>query len=372
MSEKSFRNIDSLGSLSRAAVLGATLMLATVVAPQRLRAQQVVVTHQSELNVSDAQPTDSESHPFTYADSIRYDVLTGTSAPVLRRWDVLDSAFSVYAQVTSGGMHNYQFVNNTAGGAAIAAFSIPALPTKQDTLSFLLVRRGADFVFRDATLNGHNTAPIGTDSVLFGATANLPNDASTRIASLHRLANDTINGQFFDNRNFPVEWGNFSAYATGNNIITSWDGSTLENVEKFTVVAKNLATNEEIREDTVPSSNGQVSFAAGEGTYLVYIQSVDFNGEIGQSPTKEVVVKSQETFVIYPNPVNESLNVEFSGDNMSNVPYEIYDVNGRLVDLGKINSAANEINTTKLVKGMYVIHVTGKNGETVERKFVKQ
>ncbi|WP_312994388.1 reprolysin-like metallopeptidase [Chryseobacterium flavum] len=70
---------------------------------------------------------------------------------------------------------------------------------------------------------------------------------------------------------------------------------------------------------------------------------------------------------LYPNPVNDILNVTKVSDKAT---YKIYSAAGQLVDSGNINSG--KINVSALVKGGYVITIDEKGQDQFRSKFIKK
>lgn len=73
-------------------------------------------------------------------------------------------------------------------------------------------------------------------------------------------------------------------------------------------------------------------------------------------------------FIIYPNPVSNSLNIQT--DNPHKTEYFIYDLSGRLLQNGSF-SQSKMIDLKNLVKGVYFVQLQMPEG-LVSKKFVKQ
>jgi len=95
--------------------------------------------------------------------------------------------------------------------------------------------------------------------------------------------------------------------------------------------------------------NGVFSAVAGTGQTCV-LNNPDFNSD---------------DFVVYPNPVKNILNVTI----LTDVDYEIYDVQGRIVTDIKYNS--NAIDVSNLSQGIYLIKITSED-KTILKKFMKE
>ena len=63
-------------------------------------------------------------------------------------------------------------------------------------------------------------------------------------------------------------------------------------------------------------------------------------------------VESKERYNVYPNPVNEFLNITYEGFSIVN--YKIYDITGRIIDSGILN---NQIAFKNFAPGMYMLEL---------------
>jgi hypothetical protein len=81
-----------------------------------------------------------------------------------------------------------------------------------------------------------------------------------------------------------------------------------------------------------------------------------------------------ENFRLYPNPTENSINVEIALDGVSNVQYMMTDVSGRIVRLANKQNVQNEVVTfglTDLAPGVYFMTIKTNKGTTTQR-FIKQ
>lgn len=75
---------------------------------------------------------------------------------------------------------------------------------------------------------------------------------------------------------------------------------------------------------------------------------------------------------VYPNPVDNELNIKTSSDSILNSMAMIYDVSGKLVQKGFITNENVSLNVGKLSKGIYVINFIKDNKNISSLKFIKQ
>ena len=72
---------------------------------------------------------------------------------------------------------------------------------------------------------------------------------------------------------------------------------------------------------------------------------------------------------LYPNPVNDFLNITIKGNTSSN--YAIYNLAGKLIQEMTMLPASNQINIKSLKSGIYFIHLN-TNQKTTIHKIVKK
>ena len=109
--------------------------------------------------------------------------------------------------------------------------------------------------------------------------------------------------------------------------------------------------------------------AAGNRTKRVVII---FNHKNAQVDT--VFNKEEEglSVAIFPNPVSETLNLEFFGDmTESKIGYEVFTNSGQLIEKEEVVSNVSAIDFSRLAVGMYVLRLK-INDKYKEYKIVKQ
>jgi len=80
-------------------------------------------------------------------------------------------------------------------------------------------------------------------------------------------------------------------------------------------------------------------------------------------------ISAKDEFIIYPNPASSSLNLQLPQSSLLN-EYTIFDVTGKKLMSGSVNTSASAINISGLAAGTYIIKLNG--GQTQATKmFVK-
>jgi hypothetical protein len=108
-------------------------------------------------------------------------------------------------------------------------------------------------------------------------------------------------------------------------------------------------------------------------TYCMLISFDDSTG--GTDSTASVLTYKELTAAIYPNPVNDNLNVQL---NTTNGPVKIFIYNavGELILTEQFNtqSGLNTIDVTALSQGLYILHITeiGDTQRQLQKKFYKE
>ncbi len=99
----------------------------------------------------------------------------------------------------------------------------------------------------------------------------------------------------------------------------------------------------------------------GDADTDIYLVKTDENGEVPSGISK---LTKNTDIKIYPNPVNDFLNIETNFNEITN--YTIKNISGQKVQNGQVNSS---INVTNLEEGIYFIEIINNN-KTYTNKFV--
>ena len=84
-----------------------------------------------------------------------------------------------------------------------------------------------------------------------------------------------------------------------------------------------------------------------------------------------IVENQSDKILIYPNPVNDNLNIEFIGNISDAKTIEIMDISGRIVAKQSVNNVPNiRINTSQLQAGSYFVLIRSSQG-VVRKQFIK-
>ena len=143
----------------------------------------------------------------------------------------------------------------------------------------------------------------------------------------------------------------------------------------------------------IPSTGGwqnwttvshNVTITAGTYNFGVYAQAGGWNlnwvritpvSGAKISTTNEMVsnlidnsVQSGKAFTIYPNPVQQTLNIANGGESLAGGTIRIYDISGKQVVTAR--AASNQINVSSLRSGVYTLEYI-KGDKKITRQFIK-
>jgi len=125
------------------------------------------------------------------------------------------------------------------------------------------------------------------------------------------------------------------------------------------------------------NANGSISWGLGE---TVIQTLVNENAIITQGfqQTRLTITSVNEmpdlTFAIsaYPNPTHNFVNLKVERENIEGIKYDVYDLNGRTVLKGLMQSNPAQINFSDLRPGVYIIRLSENNKELKTFKVVKK
>ena len=77
------------------------------------------------------------------------------------------------------------------------------------------------------------------------------------------------------------------------------------------------------------------------------------------------------TLQVWPNPATDFIHV-IAGDNAGNATYRLYDLNGRLLQGGRLTSSDTRISVAKYVSGTYILQVEDSTHQIQTTKIIKK
>jgi len=135
----------------------------------------------------------------------------------------------------------------------------------------------------------------------------------------------------------------------------------------------------------VTSTGGNASGSGGSASYsvgqVVYTTNIGTNGSVAQGvqqPYEISVVTAIEqakginlSVTAYPNPTTDYLTLRIDEFDISNLSFQLYDMNGKLLQNEKITGNQTSIVMSNLVPATYFVKVIQENKEVKTFKIIK-
>jgi len=138
-------------------------------------------------------------------------------------------------------------------------------------------------------------------------------------------------------------------------------------------------------QESVNATGGNASGSGGSASYsvgqVVYTSNTVTNGSVAQGVQQpyeiSVVTRIEEAKGInlsvsaYPNPTTDYLTLEVKDFELSNLHFQLYDMNGKLLQSEKIIGNQTSIVMSNLVPANYFVKVIQGNKEVKTFKIIK-
>lgn len=128
----------------------------------------------------------------------------------------------------------------------------------------------------------------------------------------------------------------------------------------------------------VSGSGGSVSYSVGQVVYTTHTGTSGSVAEGVQQPYEISVVTGLEeaqsinlSVTAYPNPTTDYLTLHIEGFEISNLSYQLYDMNGKLLQNEKITGNQTSIVMSNLVVATYFVKIIQGNKEIKTFKIIK-
>jgi hypothetical protein len=125
-------------------------------------------------------------------------------------------------------------------------------------------------------------------------------------------------------------------------------------------------------------SGGSVSYSVGQ---VVYTTNTGTSGSVAQGVQQpyeiSVVTGIEEAKAInlsvsaYPNPTTDNLTLRIDEFKISNLSYQLYDVDGKLLQSEKLTGTETQIDMSSYVPSTYFVRVINGNQSIKEFKIIK-
>lgn len=128
----------------------------------------------------------------------------------------------------------------------------------------------------------------------------------------------------------------------------------------------------------ISGSGGSVSYTIGQIDYKTHLGSGGSVAQGVQHPYEIYVYTSIEqaddinlSLTTYPNPTTDYLTLQINNYDDSELIYQLFDANGKLLQNQKINENITLINMGNLATAIYFLKVFDKNREIKTFKIIK-
>jgi len=136
-------------------------------------------------------------------------------------------------------------------------------------------------------------------------------------------------------------------------------------------------------QQTITTTGGEATGTGGTASYtvgqVVYITNTGTNGSVAQGVQQPYEISTtvgiNETSInlelsVYPNPTTNYLTLK-TEDN-SELSYQLYDIQGKIIENKKVNSNSTNISLEKQPMATYFLKVTKNNQIIKTFKIIKQ
>jgi len=118
-------------------------------------------------------------------------------------------------------------------------------------------------------------------------------------------------------------------------------------------------------------SGGTVAYSVGQ---VVYTTNTDVSGTVSQGVQQAyeiftLGIKETELNIslsVYPNPTADNLTLQILDYNNEKLLYQLFDIQGKLLNNGQVTAQQTQINTASLPSATYFINVFNQENKKVK------
>jgi len=175
----------------------------------------------------------------------------------------------------------------------------------------------------------------------------------------------------------------FDAENKGGQNILSWVTATETNNNYFTIERCNDGVQFEpiLNVKGAGNSTTPLSYKACDenpytGINYYRLRQTDYDGNYSYSDIVPVLLLTEKDLVIFPNPVNTTVNIAYNSISATTMNLQLIDLTGKVVSsfTYDINTGSNtlQINAGDIAPGVYILQAHLANGNTFYKKFIKE
>ena len=125
-------------------------------------------------------------------------------------------------------------------------------------------------------------------------------------------------------------------------------------------------------------TNGNVSYSVGQ---IVYTTNTGATGSVAQGVQQPFEIQTMlgaENFninlqlAVYPNPTTNWLQLEVKNTDFTNLSYQLFDLNGKMIYNQKVTAETSSIQMERLPAAIFLLKVVSNNKEVKTFKIIKK
>ena len=138
-------------------------------------------------------------------------------------------------------------------------------------------------------------------------------------------------------------------------------------------------------QNAIVASGGNATGTGGSSSYsvgqVVYTNQVGSNGSTNQGVQQpiEIFTLGSDDFPeitlamsVYPNPTTAFVNLSIAKYNSENITYQLFDLNGRVIQSNKILEKETQISLENVANAIYLLTVSDNNKSLKTFKIIKK
>ncbi len=154
-------------------------------------------------------------------------------------------------------------------------------------------------------------------------------------------------------------------------------------MKKIIVIITLLCLSEVMAQQTTDASGGNAAGTGGSSSYSVgqiTYNSISSGGSVSQGVQQpfEIATLGNDEFPeitlqisIYPNPTTSFINLNIENHSMENILYQLFDINGKQIQMQSISSTETQISMEHLASAIYLLNVIQNNKIIKSFKIIK-
>lgn len=115
-------------------------------------------------------------------------------------------------------------------------------------------------------------------------------------------------------------------------------------------------------------SGGTVAYSIGQMVYTTHTGTSGLVAQGVQHAYELIIVSLRETILnisltCFPNPTTDNVTLQISNYNNDKLLYQLYDLQGKILNSGKITGQQTQINTSSLPSATYLIKIVNQENK---------